>query len=155
MQHFGPHTVDDCKRNLRPVLRRIDMDAQRTFAEGGVHDLHDCFCNCTCIGILWNDGGKGLLDSLSVSFIWPCLVLAGALLVGRHSRMREMVSAPGECSGHDDRSFNAPECQLAGILDGQGIHTSLRRKVRREVGRRAACDAAARYPDQQPACLLS
>jgi hypothetical protein len=34
MQHLCPHPVDDSECNLGPVLRRIDMDAERTFAEG-------------------------------------------------------------------------------------------------------------------------
>jgi hypothetical protein len=99
MQHLCPHPVDDGEGNLGPVLRRIDVNAERTFAEGRVHDLHDCFCNCTRIGIFWNDGGKGLLDFLPVSFIRPCFVFAGALLVGRRSRMREVVGAAGERAG--------------------------------------------------------
>ena len=38
MQHFGPHAIDNRECNLRPVLRRIDVDAERTFAEWRVHD---------------------------------------------------------------------------------------------------------------------
>ena len=58
MQHLCPHPVDDSEGNLSPVLGRIDVDAKRTFAEGGVHDLYDCLCNFARIGIFWNDGGK-------------------------------------------------------------------------------------------------
>jgi hypothetical protein len=88
MQHFGPHAVDNRECNLRPVLRRIDVDAERTFAEGRVHDLDDCFCNCARIGILRNDSSKCLLDFSPVSFIGSRLVFSGPLNrpAGRNAR---------------------------------------------------------------------
>ena len=41
MQHLSPHPVDDSEGDFSPVLRRIDMNTERAFAERRIHDLHD------------------------------------------------------------------------------------------------------------------
>jgi len=64
MQHFCTHAVHYRKCHVCPVLRRIDMYAERAFAKRGVHDLNDCVRHRTRVRIRRNNGGKGFLDFL-------------------------------------------------------------------------------------------
>ncbi len=56
MQHFLPYPVDDCKCNVGSVLRRIDVDAERAFAEWSVNHRDDRIRHGACIRIRRNDG---------------------------------------------------------------------------------------------------
>jgi hypothetical protein len=114
MQHFRPHAVHYSKCNVRPVLRWIDMNAERAFAKRRVHDFNDCVRNRARIRVRRNNGGKGFLYFLSIAFVWTCFILGCALLVGGCPGMREVIGAAGECAGNDDRSFDAPQRQKFG-----------------------------------------
>ena len=121
MQHLRPHPVNDTERGLGPVLRRIDVDPEWAFAEGRVNGFNDGFRHRTRIRVGWNDGSKGFLDFLPIIPVRPRLILGCALRVGRRAGMREVVGAAGEGARHDDRSFDAPERKLTGVLHGQGV----------------------------------
>jgi hypothetical protein len=104
MQHFRPHAVHYRKCHVRPVLRRINMYAERAFAKRGVHDFNDCVRHRASIRIRRNNGGKGFLDFLCIALAGTRFILGYALLVGGRAGMREVIGAPGECAGNDDRN---------------------------------------------------
>jgi len=155
MQHFRPHAVHYRKCNVRPVLRWIYMNAERTFAKRRVHDFNDCVRHRARIRVGRYNGGKGFLYFLSIAFVWTCFILGCALLVGGRGGMREVIGAAGECAGNDDRGFDAPQRQFAGILYRHRIHARLRGKVGREIRGRSTRRTAAGHPDEQPLALFS
>src|ERR1700723_3024580 len=105
MQHFSPHAVHYSKCNVRTVLRWIYMYAERAFAKRGVDDSNDGVRHRARIRIGWNNGGKGFLYFLSIAFVGARLILGCPLLVGGCAGMREVIGAPGEGAGNDDRGF--------------------------------------------------
>jgi hypothetical protein len=56
MQHFCADAVRDSKANIGSILRRVDMDPERPFAEGRIHYLDDYFSDRRSVGIGRHDG---------------------------------------------------------------------------------------------------
>jgi len=83
MQHFRTHAIYYRKCHVRPVLRWIDMNAERAFAKRRVYDFNDCVRHRARIRVGRNNGGKGFLDFLSIAFVWTRFILGYALLVAR------------------------------------------------------------------------
>jgi len=152
MQHFRTHGVHYRKCHVRPVLRRIDTYAERAFAKRGVHDFNDCVRHRA--RIRRNNGGNGFLDFLALAFVGTRFMLGHALRVGWRAGMREVIGAPGECAGNDNRGFDAPQRQFSRILYRHRVHARLRGKVE-QIRRRSARPAAARHPDEEPLLLFS
>src|ERR1700719_4665827 len=56
--HLTPHAVGDAVDDFRAILRWIDMDPERSIAEGQVYDPHDLPCHFCRIGVGWLQAGQ-------------------------------------------------------------------------------------------------
>jgi hypothetical protein len=61
---------------------------------------------------------------------------------------------PRERAGHDDSGLDTPTDEFASVYDRHCVHACLRGEVGCQVGRRATCTAAARYPEDEPLPLF-
>jgi hypothetical protein len=131
------------------------MNSERSLAERHIDDPHDRLGDRTRIGIRRFERSQALEALLGQAGIRPLVVFFGAVLVGGRTGMGEVVGALREGARHDDRCFDSPTREFAGIADGQRVHCRLRSEIWREVRRHTATRAARRDPDDETATLFA
>jgi hypothetical protein len=112
MQHLAAKAIEDREADIRAVLGRINMHPKRPLAEGRVDDPDDGIGRGRGVRVGRHYGRKGLLHLLAKTGIRPRLIFGDACLIGGATGMGEVVGAPGEGAGYDDRGFDAPATQF-------------------------------------------
>jgi hypothetical protein len=103
MQHLVTDAVDDGEGDVGAVLRRIDVNAERPFAEWCVDHFDDGIRHGGRVGLRRHDRGERLLDLLSEPGIGTRFIFRDTRPVGRRTRMREMIGTASERARDDDR----------------------------------------------------
>src|ERR1700730_7736960 len=118
-EHFGPDAICNAVDDLRTVLRRIDMGAERTGAERSRDDIDDGNGNRCRIRVGGFEGSQALQRLIGYPGVRTVVIFSDARRIGGRPRMGEMVGALRKSTWHDDRRFDAPARQFSGIGDGQ------------------------------------
>src|ERR1700722_3284396 len=153
-QQFHADAVQYYVCNFSAVARWIDMNTVRALSKRSIDYVHDGFSDRRGICIRRHDGCKTLHDSFAEALVWAVIIFSYALIVGRPTRMSEVIGATRERARDDDRRFDAPQRQLARHVDFHRIHTGLRREIRSQIRRRPTRSAAAADPDYESLLLL-
>ncbi len=107
MQHLGAESVGHGEADVRAVLGRVEVDAERALAEGRRDDVDDHVGDDARLGVVRYDLAERLQNLLAEILVRPGLVFGGAGGVCGAARMGEMVGPLGEGAGHHDRRFDA------------------------------------------------
>src|SRR6267143_6767702 len=152
---LGADTIRNCIDDLRAVLRRIDVHAERPLAKWRIDHLHNSVRDGGDIRVGWHYRGEAIAHLVGATRIRTCFVLSDSCFVGGRTRMREMIGATGEGAGNDNRGLDPPTRQFTGVDYGQCVHPGLGREVRRQIGWRSPGGAAARYPNHKAPSLFA
>jgi hypothetical protein len=82
------------------------------------------------IGASWHDSLKKRFGSAARNPHMGRLAFRNARLIRRTSGMGEIIRTSRKCARHDDLGLYTPARQLAGVLNGERIHTRLGGDVR-------------------------
>src|SRR5207302_5823998 len=123
VQHLSADPVHDCEGYVGSVLRRIDMNAKWTLAEGRVHDSNDRFGDLARVRIGRNNRGKGFLNFLPIALVRAGVVFSGTGFVRGSAGMREMGRASGKRTRYNNRGLDGLEGQFTLLLIRHGVNS--------------------------------
>src|SRR6266478_593356 len=153
MQHLAAKAIEDREADVGAVLARIDIHAKRPLAERRVDDPDDGIGHGRGVRVGRHYGRNGILHLLTETGIRPRLIFGHARVVSRPTGMGEVVGAPSESAGHDDRSLDGPAAQFPRIDNGHRFDAGLFAAKYRAGYRRPNFYWIPRWLDLASACV--
>jgi len=107
-EKFRSDAVSDTTDDFRPIICRIDVNAERALSKRSVHDLDNGICNFGDIRTGNRSTCEALHDFLIQFRCRPGRILGNAAAIAGFPGVREMISAGCERAGNNDRGFDVP-----------------------------------------------